>query len=204
MLADACGPYRVLVFVLAYCGLRWGEAAALRVRNIDLIHRRIRVVEAVTKINARPVFGSPKTHQERTVLLPAFAGDMLTEHLVGVSPGALAFTSPRGGTLRVGNFRRGWFDPATATVGIEGLVPYELRHTAASLGIAASASVKAVQMMLGHASATLTLDLYGHLFPHELQGVAERLDVAAARSAADSLRTERGSRVVRLASRPAK
>jgi hypothetical protein len=59
-------------------------------------------------------------------------------------------------------------------------------------------------MMLGHASATLTLDLYGHLFPDELEGVAERLDVAAARSAEDSLRTKRGSRVLKLASRRAK
>jgi hypothetical protein len=40
-------------------------------------------------------------------------------------------------------------------------------------------------MTLGHASATLTLDLYGHLFPDELEGVAERLDVAAPNSAED-------------------
>jgi integrase len=203
-LADACGPYRVLVLVLAYCGLRWGEAAALRVRNVDVIHRRIRVVEAVTEINGRLVVGSPKTHQERTVPVPAFVGDMLVEHLAGASQGGLAFTSPRGETLRVGNFRRGWFDRATGTLGIEGLVPHELRHTAASLAIAAGASVKGVQMMLGHASATLTLDLYGHLFPDELEGVAERLDVAAARSAEDSLRTKQGSRVVRMPSRKAK
>jgi integrase len=176
----------------------------VRVRNVDLIHRRIRVVEAVTEINGRLVVGSPRTHQERTVPVPAFVADMLAEHLAGASPGGLAFTSPRGETLRVGNFRRGWFDPATAVVGMEGLVPHELRHTAASLAIAAGASVKGVQTMLGHASATLMLDLYGHLFPDELEGVAERLNVAAARSAEDSLRTKRGSRVVKLASRRAK
>jgi integrase len=56
-------------------------------------------------------------------------------------------------------------------------VPHELRHTAASLAIAAGASVKGVQAILGHASATLTLDRYGHLFGDELDAVAERLQL---------------------------
>jgi integrase len=75
--------------------------------------------------------------------------------------------------------RRDRFDPAARAVGLEGLVPHELRHTAASLAISAGASVKGVQAMLGHASATLTLDRYGHLFGDELDAVAERLDAAA-------------------------
>jgi integrase len=56
-------------------------------------------------------------------------------------------------------------------------VPHELRHTAATLAIAAGASVKGVQAILGHASATLTLDRYGHLFRDELDAVAERLQL---------------------------
>ena len=44
--------------------------------------------------------------------------------------------------------------------GVPGLVPHELRHTAASLAIAAGANVKAVQIMLGHASAAMTLVRY--------------------------------------------
>jgi integrase len=50
---------------------------------------------------------------------------------------------------------------AATKVGLEGLVPHELRHTAASLAIASGATVKSVRM-LGHASATLTLDRCGH------------------------------------------
>ncbi len=61
-------------------------------------------------------------------------------------------------------------------------MPHELRHTAASLAVSSGASIKGVQAMLGHASATLTLNRYGHLFPDELDAVAERLDVARARS----------------------
>ena len=59
------------------------------------------------------------------------------------------------------------------------LHPHELRHTAASLAIASGANVKVVQQMLGHKSATMTLDLYGHLFDDQLDDVADALDVAA-------------------------
>jgi integrase len=61
-----------------------------------------------------------------------------------------------------------------------GLCPHELRHSAGSMAIHAGASIKAVQKMLGHKSATLTLDRYGHLYDDELQGVADRLDTLAA------------------------
>ena len=67
---------------------------------------------------------------------------------------------------------------ATA-VRLDGLTPHELRHTAASLAVSAGANVKAVQRMLGHASAAMTLDVYSGLFEDDLDGVAERLDVGA-------------------------
>ncbi|MGH3502837.1 MAG: tyrosine-type recombinase/integrase [Nocardioidaceae bacterium] len=95
---------------------------------------------------------------------------------------ALVFPSPQGSVLRVQNFRRRCFDRAATKTGVPKLVPHELRHTAASLAIAAGASVKSVQRMLGHASATLTLDRYGHLFPDELDAVAVRLDEAVRES----------------------
>jgi hypothetical protein len=56
--------------------------------------------------------------------------------------------------------------------------------------IAQGASVKAVQAQLGHASATVTLDRYGHLFPDELQQLAERLQEAYADAVSDPARTE--------------
>ncbi len=53
------------------------------------------------------------------------------------------------------------------------------RHTAASLAISSGANVKAVQRMLGHASAAMTLDVYSGLFDDDLDGVTERLDAGA-------------------------
>jgi len=73
-----------------------------------------------------------------------------------------------------------------------GLTPHELRHTAASLAVSAGANVKAVQAMLSHASAAMTLDTYADLFDDDLDAVADRLDavlVAARGLLADSLRT---------------
>jgi integrase len=65
----------------------------------------------------------------------------------------------------------------------------QLRHTAASLAVSAGANVKAVQRMLGHAKASMTLDVYADLFDVDLDSVADSLDVAI-RSAADPLRTK--------------
>jgi integrase len=74
---------------------------------------------------------------------------------------------------------------------MHGLHPHELRHTAASLAIAAGAGVKVVQKMLGHKSATMTLDQYGHLFDDRLDDVADRLGAAAdAHIASDELRRD--------------
>jgi integrase len=80
--------------------------------------------------------------------------------------------------MRVRNFRRDYFDPAIARLGPAGFHPHELRHTAASLAIASGADVKVVQLMLGHKTATMTLDLYGHLFPDRLDEPADRFDDA--------------------------
>ena len=69
-----------------------------------------------------------------------------------------------------------FFDPARDAAGLGDLTPHDLRHTAASLAIASGANVKAVQRMLGHASAAMTLDVYAGLFGDDLDAVAEALD----------------------------
>jgi len=182
-LAGAAGEYGLAVRVLAYCGLRYGELAALRLERVDLLRRRIEVVESMTEIAGRAVFGTPKGHQCRSVPIPRGIADGLAEHLVGKAPDAFVFTAPGGGLLRLTNFRRRHFDRAAREVGLEGLTPHELRHTAASLAVSAGANVKSVQRMLGHKSAAMTLDVYSGLFADDLDAVAERLDAATVGSA---------------------
>lgn len=124
--------------------------------------------------------------------------------MAGEGRGDLVFAAPGGGVLRIATFRTRVFNPAVAKLrGInEDGKPttdwprptmHDLRHTAASLSISAGANVKAVQTMLGHKSAALTLDTYADLFPDDLEAVAEALDAAVLalrESAADALRTD--------------
>jgi integrase len=175
-LADAIGEYRLVVLALAYCGLRWGELAALRVGRVDTLRRRLEIVEALVEVRGHLTWGAPKSHQRRSVPMPAFLAGDLAAYVAGKAPGELVFTGRRGGVLRNLNFRRDHFDPAATAAGLDGLTPHELRHTAASLAVAAGANVKAVQRMLGHASAAMTLDVYAGLFDVDLDGVADRMD----------------------------
>lgn len=173
---DVGVQYRALVLTLAFCGLRWSEVAALKVRHVNLLTRRIKVAEAVTEVRGRLVWGIPKDHQEREVPMPRFLVPLLTEAMAGKAPDALMFTTWRGKPLRNLNWRRDCFDRAAEDAGLAGLTPHELRHTAASLAVSAGANVKAVQRMLGHKSATMTLDVYAGLFDNDLDGVADRMD----------------------------
>lgn len=192
-LANAAGPDgRLPVLVLAYCGLRWCELAALRVGCLDFLRRRFNVVEAMTEVNGRLVWGTPKSHEARSVPIPRVLIDDLANQAAGKRRDDLVFTTASGAPLRNRNARRAWFDAAAGSIGEHGLTPHELRHTAASLAVSAGANVKAVQAMLGHASAAMTLDTYADLFDDDLDAVADRLDavVRAVREVpADSVRT---------------
>jgi len=175
-LAEAARPHELIILTLAFTGLRFGELAALRVRRFDAGRKRLNIVESVTEVGSTLVWTTPKTHQTRSVPVPAQLAAMLEERCYGKQPDNLIFPSPMGKTLRIGNWRKTVFDPARKAAGLEGLRPHDLRHTAASLAIQSGANVKVVQQMLGHASAAMTLDVYAGLFGDDLDSVADRLD----------------------------
>ncbi|WP_063024212.1 MULTISPECIES: tyrosine-type recombinase/integrase [Nocardia] len=195
---------------LAYTGLRWGEMAALKVSNFDMLRRRVNVIEAVAEVKGKLVWSTAKTYERRSVPFPKFLAEELAGLMRGKGRDDLVFTSVEGQVLRVSTYRKRVFNPAVKriqeaerkrTAGARNLppgasfpkvTPRDLRHTAASLAISAGANPKAVQLMLGHKSAAMTLDTYADLFPDDLEVVAERLDEAArsaVEAAADELRT---------------
>ncbi|WP_280255199.1 tyrosine-type recombinase/integrase [Nocardia wallacei] len=188
-LGMAAGRFRSLVLVLAYTGIRFGEATALRPVDIDLEARRIRVVRSATFVRGSgTVVSDTKNHTNRSVPVPGVLVKELVRLLDGRGPGELVFPSHKGGYLESTEFR--WvFDQAAEAAELKGFVPHWLRHTAASLAIRAGANIKVVQKMLGHKTATMTLDLYGHLYEDDLDSVADSMDLGA-RTAADQLRTE--------------
>lgn len=182
-LASLCGTDGDMILFLAYTGLRWGEMAALRVMDLNIPKHRVSVDQAVTEVGRELVYGTPKNHSRRSVPFPSFLDYLLEARSAGKKSTDFVFTAPAGGALRNHNWRRRRFEPAM-TEFLEvypdavRLTPHDLRHTAASLAISAGANVKAVQKMLGHASAAMTLDVYADLFDDDLDAVGDALSAA--------------------------
>jgi len=194
-------PYGTLVYVLAYGGLRWGEAASLRRGRCELLRSRLHVVESVSEIRGGFHFGPTKTYQIREVILPAFLRERLAEHLarhISADPDALVFAAPREGPLRRKEFSAALWRPALDAADIDYLRPHDLRHTCVSLLIATGANPKAVQAHLGHSSIQVTFDRYGHLFPSDQEALAARMDVVYRESLTDARRTPDGPQVIEL------
>ena len=167
-MASAAGAYEGLVLLLAYTGLRWGEAIGLRVRDLDMLRRRASVCENAVQVGSQVFVGTPKTHKQRSVPLPEFLLTYLARQCEGRDRDALLFPGGDGGYLKRPHSTVGWFIKAVVTSGVPRVTPQHLRHTAASLAVAAGANVNAVQRMLGHASAVMTLDVYADLFDDDL------------------------------------
>jgi integrase len=198
-LAAEAGPDKgTIVLVLAYCGLRWGELAGLHVADVDLTRRRLHVRRNAVNVGGRIEVGTPKTHERRSVPFPRFLVDPLAEACQGRGRDEIVFPAAGGGYSKSPGVST-WFsgavercitaadearaaereahpdrDPVTAV--FPRITPHDLRHTAASLAVSAGANLKAVQKMLGHASAAMTLDTYADLFDKDADAVADAHD----------------------------
>jgi integrase len=178
-LAEAAAPYGTLIYLLGYCGIRWGEAAALRRRRCDLLRGRLQVAEAVSDVNGHLHYGPTKTYERRWVRIPASLVELLARQLETVpgDPDALVFIGLRGAPLRYQSFRRAIWDRAVTNARLpQGLTPHHLRHTCASLLVAGGADPVAVQRHLDHKDVSTTLNIYAGLFPNRLEEIAVALD----------------------------
>lgn len=172
--------YRVMVLTLAYCGLRIGEAIALRAGSVDLDAHELHVTEAVIEgEDGKPALGLPKGGKIRVVGIPEFLAMELKVVLSGLDEEDLVFPSPKGDMVSAYNWRERIFRPAVKEAKLpEGTTPHTLRHSFASLSVAEGADVKTLQAAMGHASATMTLDVYTDLFPARIGEVATALGKA--------------------------
>lgn len=181
--AEASGIHKTLVLTLGYCGLRWGEMVALRISDVDLEKRRINVTRSISQIGKDFHEGTPKSYESRSVPVPTEVARLIKARSKDKNPGDVLFDDGYGGYQRrvhASRNERSWWNTALETAGVARLVLHDLRHTAASLAVSSGAKVKAVQRMLGHASAAMTLDVYADLFDDDLEAVSERLDLAIA------------------------
>lgn len=183
--------YREVARVLALTGLRFSELAALNKADViagqdgalTLLVRSRYVLDAQGERVRLP---GTKAGATITRVVPVLAPIRATvaNAAVGKTTAPL-FNSPRGARLDARNFRResDWAK-AAAACGHPGLRPHDLRHTAATLWLGTTGSVKVTQAVLGHASATMTLDLYGHLLDSERDRATAAMNTALGASGA--------------------
>lgn len=172
-------PYRTLIYLLAYGGLRWGEVCALRRRRVHIDKQRLTVAESLAEVNGEFHWGETKTGRIRTVAIPRFLCALLAAQLEGLpdNPDTLIFTAPDGGPLRNNWFHRRVWDPARDAADVPtDLRIHDLRQTCASLLISQGAHPKMIQSHLGHSTIAVTFDVYGHIFDADRDAMADGLD----------------------------
>ena len=171
-------PYDIFVMLLAYTGIRFGEACALRRRSVNIASKLLQVTESLSDVNGVLTFEAPKNHQRRSVSLPAFLVELLEKRLADVPDreDALLFTSPTGVPMRHPNFMRRHWQPAVKAIGLTGLTPHDLRASHASWLVDDAWSVLDVAARLGHSQASVTTRHYARPMPGRDRDLAARLD----------------------------
>jgi integrase len=196
-------PYSALVYIAAGCGLRLSEAFGLELAHIDFLRREVRVAQQMTTAGGRaPHLAPPKTvTSKRTVELGAVVGEALARHIELHPPKeveVLDETDPRKPTVRMAKLlfptsrgtplsRSTWNYPWARAVKGTDLPPgygyHDLRHYYATLLIHGGASVKTVQMALGHATPTITLNTYVGEWPEAVDRTRNLVDAALGQKA---------------------
>jgi len=179
--------FAMLFHLAALTGMRRGELCGLEWESVDLDAAELRVRQALTLVDGKPVFGPPKSRQSRrTISLDPGTVELLRKHRrrqkeARLAAGAdwldtgLVFTGPVGQQLHPDNVS---FDFVGAVETLDGAVPtlsiHGLRHTHATHLLASGANPKIVSERLGHHSVAFTLDTYAHVMP------GQQADAAAA------------------------
>lgn len=165
--------WRAMVIAGAGLGLRSGEARGLTLGQVDFLGRTVRIDRQMLDDTGYQHGPVKSAESNRTLPLPDLVAAELAKHLERwpqADPNGLVFTvarGPRKGLARSARSLNGAMAKAVEGSDLEGMTFHALRHYYASLLIEAGESFKTVQRMLGHQSAALTLDTYGHLWPKD-------------------------------------
>ena len=179
-LADAIDQrYRALILLASFGSLRWGELAALRRADIDLIAGTVRIERSLVELqNGGLAFGPPKSDAgTRTVVFPDLITPALRWHLsCFAQPGEAGpiFVGPTGARLRRGNFRRRVWLPALSAAGLPVVHFHDLRHTGNNLTANAGASLRELMNRMGHSSTGAAM-VYLHSTDERQREIADAL-----------------------------
>jgi integrase len=188
---DLQAPYGLLVRFAAYTGLRAGELTGLRIRDLNLKAGHVEVRQTLQHIAGEWVVGTPKSARS-TRNVPLVSRTLvadLREYLVthprsgdpdalvwpGRNPGSHAVTYER--VFDVASFRRNYLKPALRSLQMDdGMRFHDLRHTFASLMLAAQFPPYEVSRWMGHANLATTDSIYAHLYPSDYSAHLERFE----------------------------
>lgn len=172
-----------MVRALAYLGLRYSECAALRVSDVDIEARRVMVGKSRTQVRGRGHIerDDTKNHLKQPVpILTTELADALTLVVDGRDPSEYLFPGPDGGAMTEGWFMVR-FSKAVEALGIPGVTPHTLRHSAGSLVINQTPSATGVLLaskLLRHKNVSTTANVYSHLIDGDWEKLAAAMDKA--------------------------
>jgi integrase len=180
VLAATPAHWLPLVIFLGGTGVRWGEAAALTVGDLELDAEMpiVRVTKAEKADPDRPghvIVGPTKTGKSRrTIALPPAVVDAVRPLTEGRKRDERLFLPPGGGPLRHRTFYRDiWLNKILPGAGLEGVRLHDLRHSHVAWLIRDNVPLPVIQARLGHEKITTTIDTYGHLLPDLQRAAAE-------------------------------
>jgi integrase len=135
-LAEESGRHADLVLILAFTGLRWGEAIALTVADVEFLKRRITVHRNAVQVGQEFEVGQTKGKENRTVPVAASVLSRLATRCEGKAADDLLFPARAGGYLKRPSYdETGWFNRAVERAEVQRITPHDLRHTCASLAV---------------------------------------------------------------------
>ncbi len=192
LLAAAKGDRMEALYVLALStGMRQGELLGLRWQDVDIEHSVLSVRATLQCVDGTFIFAEPKSaRSRRQIALSKRAIDALQRHQAQQLEERLAlgpvwddtydlvFPNTIGRPVDDSHLRRREFQPLLKRAGLPRIRFHDLRHTAATLLLRQGVNPKIVSEMLGHASVSITLDLYSHVLPDMQQVAAEAMDTA--------------------------
>lgn len=175
-------------------GLRRGELLALRWGDVDLERGMLTVRRAIDRVDGRSRFKEPKTNRSRrTISLPKFVADRLRRHRIKQAQwylhhglGHTTAETPvfeRGGEAWVPNTFGTVFARTLHDAGVPHVRLHDLRHSFASMALAAGVDLKTVSTALGHSTISTTADIYAHVTDSLMRDAADRIDAAVTREA---------------------
>lgn len=168
------------LYVLALAtGMRQGELFGLHWTDVDFEGGYLVVRRSLENRAGAMRLKEPKTGKGRRIDLPAFALDALNAHRQqSLAEGTLSdavFVAPDGNYLQPSNMRQRSFDKAIERAGVPKIRFHDLRHTHATLLLAAGENVKVVSERLGHSTVKMTLEVYAHVLPGMQKQAADRM-----------------------------